>query len=93
MRCEPLDGLFAWLAEKLFLDKLFNKIPDQLIINEYLPGQGIAPHIDCVPCFTETIVSISLGDEYPMRFTRGDEQMDIPPRSWKFGMFNWRISL
>jgi alkylated DNA repair dioxygenase AlkB len=42
-------------------DKYINFIPDQLIINEYEPGQGIASHIDCQPCFGDTILSVSLG--------------------------------
>ncbi len=78
MKCEPITGLFMWLAEKLFTDRFFRKIPDQLIINEYLPGQGIGAHIDCIPCFDDVIASISLGDEYPMRFEGGSEQVDIP---------------
>ena len=39
-----------------------------LIINEYLPGQGISAHIDCEPCFDDCIVSISLGWAYEMEF-------------------------
>ncbi len=34
---------------------------DQVIVNEYLPGQGIAHHVDCEPCFGELIVTLSLG--------------------------------
>ena len=30
-------------------------------MNEYLPGQGIAHHIDCPTCFADQIVSLSLG--------------------------------
>lgn len=41
---------------------------DQLIINEYKPGQGIAYHIDCEPCFGDIIVSISLGSDCCMGF-------------------------
>jgi alkylated DNA repair dioxygenase AlkB len=33
---------------------------DQLIINEYLPGQGIAPHVDSLAVFGEEIASLSL---------------------------------
>lgn len=40
--------------------QLFNQF-DQVIVNEYLPGQGISAHIDCVPCFDEHIWVISLG--------------------------------
>ncbi|RZL05487.1 MAG: DUF11 domain-containing protein, partial [Pedobacter sp.] len=43
--------------------------PDQVIINEYTPGQGISPHIDCEPCFGNTIISLSLGSACIMEFT------------------------
>jgi alkylated DNA repair dioxygenase AlkB len=46
--------------------------PDQVIINEYQPGQGITPHIDCIPCFGETIVSISLNSPCVMEFTHSN---------------------
>lgn len=44
-------------------------LPDQLIINEYLPGQGIAEHIDCEPCFGDIVASLSLGSGCTMDFT------------------------
>jgi len=47
----------------------FSEIPDQVIINEYQPGQGISAHIDCVPCFTDTIGSLSLGSPCVMDFS------------------------
>ena len=43
-------------------------MPDQLIVNEYQPGQGISAHIDCEPCFKNTIVTVSLGSVYEMDF-------------------------
>jgi alkylated DNA repair dioxygenase AlkB len=43
--------------------------PDQLIVNEYLPGQGISPHIDCVGCFGPIVCSISLGSSCVMRLS------------------------
>lgn len=49
------------VALRLVQKRYMSKMPDQLIINEYLPGQGIANHVDCEPCFEDTIVSISLG--------------------------------
>jgi alkylated DNA repair dioxygenase AlkB len=49
------------LGNRLYEERVFNVMPDQVIINEYLPGQGIAPHIDCIPCFSDTICSLSLG--------------------------------
>lgn len=50
---------------------LFAETPDQVIINEYQPGQGISAHIDCVPCFADTIASLSLGSPCVMDFTHG----------------------
>jgi alkylated DNA repair dioxygenase AlkB len=65
----PLPSFLQDVAGELFSVGLMGCVPDQAIVNEYLPGQGIAAHIDCEPCFGPEIVTISLGDEYPMRFT------------------------
>ena len=67
-----IGALPDWLqsyAMRLQQAGLFNEMPDQIIINEYQPGQGISAHIDCVPCFTDTIVSLSLGSPCVMDFT------------------------
>ncbi len=48
---------------------------EQAIINEYLPGQGIAPHIDR-DCFGPVVATVSLGSEVNMDFrcdATGDE--------------------
>lgn len=58
-----LGDLPSWckdVANRLFKEGYIEDIPDQVIINEYTPGQGIANHIDCEPCFGETIISVSL---------------------------------
>lgn len=57
------------IAHRLERDGYTSLIPDQLIINEYKAGQGIAPHIDCKPCFKETIISLSLGSTCMMNLT------------------------
>ena len=74
-----LDGL----AQQLYNEDCFDKKPDQVIINEYLPGQGISAHIDCEPCFADTIVSISLGSYCVMEFSSNSEKIPIllEPRS------------
>lgn len=74
------------LSRKLYEDGHTPEIADQVIINEYLPGQGIASHIDCEPCFKDTIVSLSLGSGCVMNFTnKFDKTKKIPvwlaPRS------------
>ncbi|MBP9773056.1 MAG: alpha-ketoglutarate-dependent dioxygenase AlkB [Candidatus Peribacteraceae bacterium] len=59
-----LGDLPKWAARfgaKLTRDKITKEAPDQLIVNEYEPGQGIAPHVDKEIFFADTIVSLSLG--------------------------------
>lgn len=75
-----LGNLPEWLSlycQQLYSDSLFLYPPDQVIVNEYQPGQGIAPHIDCVPCFKETIASLSLGSPCVMDFTHNKTQEKI----------------
>jgi alkylated DNA repair dioxygenase AlkB len=64
----PLPELFQQLAERLTAEDHFQSVPDQVIVNEYQPGQGISPHIDCQPCFGATIASLSLLSACVMRF-------------------------
>ena len=81
----PLPEWLSPYANQLRADGFFPALPDQVIINEYEPGQGIAPHIDCVPCFTDTIVSLSLDSSCVMEFTHVATRVKIPivlePRS------------
>lgn len=64
---------------------LFTEMPNQVIINEYQPGQGIAAHIDCIPCFGATIASLSFGSPYIMDFTHSEtgakSSLLLEPRS------------
>ena len=50
--------------------EFWTNLPDQVIANEYLPGQGISAHVDCVPCFDERIVSLSLLSQCEMVFQK-----------------------
>ncbi len=66
-----LGELPSWLdrlGRKLNADGLFPDIPDQVIINEYMPGQGISAHVDRTTCFTTAIASLSLGSSCIMQF-------------------------
>jgi alkylated DNA repair dioxygenase AlkB len=56
---------------------------DQVIVNEYLIGQGITPHIDCIPCFNDTICSLSLLESCEMILERDNIKYSIilEPRS------------
>lgn len=54
------------LCDKLVSKHVVDFIPDQIIVNNYEPGQGIAMHVDCEPCFSETIISLSLASDTVM---------------------------
>jgi alkylated DNA repair dioxygenase AlkB len=75
----PLPELFQQLAERLTSEDYFQLVPDQVIVNEYQPGQGISAHIDCQPCFGETIASVSLLSACVMRFASQtlSQQMEL----------------
>ncbi|ABI93483.1 alpha-ketoglutarate-dependent dioxygenase AlkB [Roseobacter denitrificans] len=75
----PLPELFQSLAERLTAEGHFQTVPDQVIVNEYQPGQGISAHIDCQPCFGETIASLSLLSACVMRFASRiySQQMEL----------------
>jgi len=84
------------------LEYIFKDKPDQLIINEYLPGQGISKHIDCTPCFTNVVVSLSLNSSCIMYFTDCiDQTLQVPyllePRSLVIlqdeARYNWMHSI
>lgn len=81
----PLPGWIERLKERLVAKGLFASAPDQIIANEYLPGQGISAHVDCVPCFDDTIVSLSLLSHCEMVFRdkRSKAKLTVPlePRS------------
>lgn len=60
------------LASQLKKASLIEEVPDQLIVNEYQPGQGIAPHIDREKFFRDTILSLSLGSKCVMDFIHAE---------------------
>ena len=79
MRIGKLPKWLEELAEKLWIDGHMPKVADQVIVNEYEPKQGISRHIDCEPCFQDTIVSLSLGSGCVMDFTnKFDKTKKIP---------------
>ncbi|GAA1045102.1 alpha-ketoglutarate-dependent dioxygenase AlkB [Streptomyces murinus] len=60
-RIGPLPDWSLELLDRFRREGLTDSTFNQLIINEYTPGQGISFHVDCRPCFDDTIFSISLG--------------------------------
>ncbi|WP_071673342.1 alpha-ketoglutarate-dependent dioxygenase AlkB [Nioella nitratireducens] len=75
----PLPDLFQQLAKRLTDEGHFQTVPEQMIVNEYQPGQGISAHVDCQPCFGETIASLSLLSACVMRFAsqKSSRKMDL----------------
>ena len=57
-------------------------LADNLTVNEYLPGAGIANHVDTHSAFEDGICALTLGDGCAMRLQRRDESHVIwlPPR-------------
>jgi len=81
----PLPEWINMFGKRLFDMRLIDVLPDQAIVNEYLPGQGIANHIDCEPCFGDTIISLSLSSPCVMDFislkTKDRIELILEPRS------------
>lgn len=68
---QPMPPLIASLAKRV--SKTCKELgislkPDQAIVNEYLPGQGISAHVDSKILFGSVVVSISLGSQAVMEF-------------------------
>ncbi len=73
----PLPEWTLDLVSRLVEERLFEVAPDQLIINEYEPGQGISRHVDCVPCFDRTVASLSLGSTCAMEFVHNKDRTKV----------------
>jgi alkylated DNA repair dioxygenase AlkB len=67
-KVDDIPEIFAKIIKRIITNKLMDKA-DQLIVNEYLPGQGIAPHTDNIIYFDDNIATISLNSDYIMNFT------------------------
>ena len=69
MHIGALPDWLEKLAQRLYYETgLFDRVPEQVIVNEYLPGQGIATHIDHRG-FGPTVCTISLLDDWEMDFS------------------------
>lgn len=74
-----LATLIAGLQEK----KVLNDKVNQIIVNEYTPGQGITPHTDNKKWFGEQIASLTLNSGCNMTMKRGSiiRTIYLEPRS------------
>lgn len=75
---EYLDAI----ADRLRATGITTNKAKSITINQYFPGQAIAPHIDS-PESGRTIVVLSLSSDAVMTFTRGDDEQTVvlPSRS------------
>ncbi|EZG76548.1 2OG-Fe(II) oxygenase family protein [Gregarina niphandrodes] len=64
----PIPSEFNFLISRL--SHTLGWVPDQLTINEYLPGQGIGFHVDTHSAFHNAIAVVSLGSGLDMSFRR-----------------------
>ena len=83
----PVRPVPAWgraLAQRMHRDGISARVFDQMLVNEYLPGQGIALHHDHAP-FDRTVVSLSLLSPCIMDFRNPKdgrrESLLLEPRS------------
>lgn len=81
----PLPDWADRITQKISCDRIMQSPLDHLVVNEYLPGQGIRSHIDCRNCFGNTILILSLMSTCVMEFTHNQTQTKVPvllePRS------------
>lgn len=73
----PLPDWVQEIAERLHDQGLFHPLPDRALANEYLPGQGISPHVDYKSDFGDTVASLSLGSDVVMDFARGGAKLSV----------------
>ncbi|KAL5285706.1 ALKBH8.2 family protein [Megaselia abdita] len=79
----PKECDFLWKRLKEKSLPMEWEFPDQMTVNEYLPGQGIPPHVDTHSAFLDPIVSLSLQSDIVMEFRKGNMKAEIlvPKRS------------
>ncbi|WP_051359661.1 alpha-ketoglutarate-dependent dioxygenase AlkB [Adhaeribacter aquaticus] len=80
----PMPPLVQKLSEQITEKKIVSLLPDQVIINEYAPGEGLRPHKDR-NYFENQICGVNLGSGCIMRFIeiKGGVVVDVevPRRS------------
>lgn len=72
----PFPAFVQVIAERLHRHRHFAAVPHMAIINEYLPGQGIGPHIDDSNS-GEHIAILSLGSDICMEFRNDGDRHSL----------------
>jgi alkylated DNA repair dioxygenase AlkB len=80
----PMPPTIHQLSQEIVTQKILINQPDQVIINEYVPGEGIKPHKDR-NYYDNQICGVNLGSGCIMRFIKGKNleviDVEIPRRS------------
>jgi alkylated DNA repair dioxygenase AlkB len=78
----PLPDWILPFVERARARGLFDRMPEQVLVNEYRPGQGISAHIDA-PIFGPVVTSLTLGAPAPIEFLEdaGPISVWLPRRS------------
>lgn len=80
----PLPDQIRLLSDDIVKEGILDDAPDQVIINEYMPGEGIRPHKDR-NYYENQICGVNLGSGCVMRFIKGANletiDVEIPRRS------------
>lgn len=73
-----IPDLLGSIGERLFTEGRFSAVPEQVIVNEYTSGQGIAHHVDR-SSFGPEVATISLLETWPMEFhAPSGESLGVP---------------
>jgi alkylated DNA repair dioxygenase AlkB len=73
----PFPEWLIQLARRVEKDAPFTRLPDNCVINEYIPPLGIGPHKD-YPAFGPTVACVSLGSDIVMDFAQLAEHVRVP---------------
>ena len=80
MRIGPLPDWAGEIARRLFESGHVPELPDQVIVNEYVQNQGIAPHIDSPSSFGDGVAMISLLETWEMEFLKRNSKAKVTRR-------------
>jgi alkylated DNA repair dioxygenase AlkB len=69
-KTQPIPEWIEVFVDRMIENKYISIRPDQVIINRYMPGEGMGAHIDRVNLFKEKIFSIGLGGSCKMIFKK-----------------------
>ena len=65
---EKIPFFLEKIIDRLVKDGIVEERPDQIIVNEYKPGEGLKPHTDRKDYYKNTIVGLSLNSGTTMDF-------------------------